>query len=221
MVLIARRLAAIAVAALYLAAGTASLAAEPGPVFVTVEGDGNFEVLYSRAKSTATGMVIFGLIGYGVEESSRNEEDNKREGEILQYIPDHDCREAFVAALAERLEEKGFTVALAGRDEPPADASFYELRVKVHACGFKLTNSTSELLSTFHAVTYSVLVGKDEFMEKSDVLMTGKMSAPWPKILANAELAAEEFKAIREKSGRRVANQLIYHNTQKSAGDAQ
>lgn len=211
MAVIARRLIASALAVLSLQAGSASLAAEPGPVFITVEGDGNFEVLYSRAKSTATGMVIFGLIGYGVEESSRNEDDRKREDEILPYLPDHDCRDAFVAALSERLEEKGFTVAIAGRDEPPAGASFYDLHVKVHACGFKLTNSTSELLSAFHAVTYRVLVGKDEIIKKSDVLMTGKLTATWPNILANAEFAAEEFKVIREKAGRRIANQLIYH----------
>lgn len=211
MAVIVRRSIVSVLVALLLQAGSGAIAAEPGPVLVTVEGKGKFEVLLSRAKSTATGMVIFGLIGYGVEESSRNEDDQKRESEILPYIPDHDCREAFVTSLVERLEEKGFKVAIAGRDEPPADGPYYDLHVNVHACGFKLTNSTSDLLSAFHAVTYRVLVGKDEIIEKSDVLMTGKLTATWPKILANAEFAAEEFKVIREKSGRRIANQLVYH----------
>lgn len=198
-------------AVVYMAAGMqVTEAAEAGKVLVHLEDDSQFQVLYSRAKSTATGMVVFGLIGYGIEESSRSSDDKEREQQILPYISDSTCRSGFLDSMRSRFEEKNFFMILdEERDEDTGDVD-YSLFIKIHSCGFKLTNSTSELLSSFYAVTYRVVAGDAELIEKSDVLLTGRMTAGWAEILANGDLAAEEFFAIRDKAGRRIANQLIY-----------
>lgn len=220
MAVIVRRSIAGVPMALLLLVGSGAIAAEPGPVLLTVEGNGDFEVLDKRVQSTGEGPVISGLVGSGDQESSHNQEDRKRKEEIRPFIPDGNCRDAFVSALAERLEEKGFEVVIVGGDAAPVEGAYYDLQVEIRSCGFMLTNSTSALLSAFHAATYSVRTGNDEMIRKTDILITGRMTAKWPDILANAQLAAEEFSGVREKSGRRIANQLIYHDGGVSTGAA-
>ena len=64
-----------------------------------IENPGKFEVLHSRAESTSTGAVLFGIIGAGIEESSRTSKDEVREDAILVHIPDDACHNHLVEEL--------------------------------------------------------------------------------------------------------------------------
>ena len=192
---------------------SAGVQAADGPkrALVFVEDTGTFEVLYSRAESSATGAVLFGLIGYGVEESTRASNDAKREEHILQFIDSGDCEAVTLRALGERLSEKGFEVEIRHEQAGLAIDDAYVLRVDVAACGFKMIDTTRDEMTSFVAVEYEVLrPGQRRGKNEQELIITGDEQAPWSKFENDAELAQGEFDAVRVKAGRRLANKLIY-----------
>lgn len=202
----------IAAIVLLVTLATRLCAGESGlTVHVIIEDDGEFEVLHSRAKTTVTGVVIFGLIGYGIEESSRVSEDNEREEQVLAYLPTSDCRTGFDEALLAKLGEKGYDATIAASDNK-VDGSFDRtIRLKIRACGFKLANSSSDQVSSFYAASYAIdKAGEKPSRGMTDVLITGTFRSDWPSIVAEPEIAAAEFEAVRVRAGTRIANRLIY-----------
>lgn len=187
-------------------------AGEPGlTVHVIIEDDGDFEVLHARAKTTVTGVVIFGLIGYGIEEGSRVSEDNEREEQVLAYLPTSDCRTGFDEALLTKLGDKGYEATLATSTSEVEGSFDRTIRLKIRACGFKLANSSSDEVSAFYAVSYAIdKAGEKPSRGMTDVLITGTFRSDWPGIIAEPEIAAAEFEAVRINAGRRIANRLIY-----------
>lgn len=182
-----------------------------GSVLVVIEDNGEFEVLHSRAETTATGIVLFGLIGYGIEESSRVGEDNDREAQVLEFLPTNDCRTGFDEALLARLEDKGYaaTVVASAKD---AEGSYDRtIRLKIRACGFKLANSSSDEVSAFYAASYAIdKPGEKPSQDMTDMLITGTFRSYWPGIIAEPKMATSEFESVRVRAGRRIANRLIY-----------
>jgi hypothetical protein len=190
-------------------------------ILVKIENNGEFKVLHSRAKSTATGALFFGLIGAGIEEGSRAGDDHEREAAVLVHIPDSSCRTGFDQALTDRLTNKGYSVEIVGPDEKPSGNFDIVMRLKIHACGYKLNNSTSEEISAFYAVSYLINPATANHAGKmSDILMSGVYSGTWPELLAMPDLAAREFDQIRIKAGRRLANMLIYPKDKQQAEDS-
>ena len=180
-------------------------------VLVVIVDDGEFEVLHSRAKTTLTGVVFFGLIGYGVEESSRVGEDNDREEQVLAYLPTSDCRTGFDEALVTKLADKGYDATIVATDKEAEGSFDRTIRLKIRACGFKLANSTSDDVSAFYAASYAIdKAGEKPTRGLTDMLVTGTFRADWPGIVAEPETAAAEFESIRTRAGRRIANRLIY-----------
>lgn len=181
-----------------------------GLVRVVIESDGEFEVLHARAKSTATGVVLFGLIGYGIEESSRAGEDNEREQQALAFLPSSDCRSGFTEALLARLAERDYTTSMA-TDDAAADNVDRKIRLKIRACGFKLANSTSDDVSAFFAASYAIdKAGEKPSRDMTDMLITGTVRSDWSNFVADPALATKEFESVRVRAGRRIANRVIY-----------
>lgn len=202
----------IAAIVLLVALATGLCADETGlTVRVIIKDNGEFEVLHSRAKTTATGAVLFGLIGYGIEESSRVGEDNEREAQVLAFLPSEDCRTDFTEALSARLAEKGFAASVLTAENDSVIVFDYTIRLKIRACGFKLANSTSNDVSAFYAASYAIdKAGKKPSRAMTDMLITGTFRSDWTTFVAQPELAASEFESVRIHAGRRLANLLIY-----------
>lgn len=197
--------------ALCCCAGGAVAADGPKRAVVFIEDPGTFEVLYSRAESSATGAVFFGLIGYGVEESARNSNDLKREEHVLQFIDSSDCDAVTVEALKARLGEKGFEVEVRHEKAGDALAGAYAIRLDVAACGFKMIDTTRDETSAFFAAEYEVLrPGQKRSKKEDELIVTGGEQVPWGRFESDGELARSEFEAVRVKAGRRLANKLIY-----------
>lgn len=179
-------------------------------VLIYIEKEGLFEVLHSRAKTTSTGAVFFGLIGYTIEEGARNGKDTKRENEILAHIADAACRTEFEQALIDRLADKGYVADIAERWSDDNDGYDFSMRIRIHACGFKLVNSTSDELSAFYAARYSITPAGQKKNKMSDMLITGTTRGSWPNLLSEPDVAVTAFESVRIKAGRRLANRLIY-----------
>lgn len=183
---------------------------ETSRVLISIESDGRFEVLYSRAGSSAVGFLLLGGIGYGIEEGSRAGEDNEREAQVLKFIPDDDCRAQFVAAVSERLAERGYDATIVGPLDSVPEGFDYVVRTKIRACGFKLANSTTSELTAFYAFSYRVTPYGKGTEDEQDVLITGTHRGDWDEILAEPDVARAEFDKARRNAGRRLGNKLIY-----------
>lgn len=182
-----------------------------GKVAVYIEKTGKFEVLHNRAESTNTGAVLFGLIGVAVEESNRTEQDNKREEEILEHIPDDACHNYLISAMTQRLAEKGYLMTVVeDKMGKPADDTF-AVRLKIDHCGFRIVNAETDELSAYLAGQYQVLEpGEKKHGTMQSVLVTGDLRATWDVIVENFDASVEEFRAVKSKAGRRLANKIIY-----------
>jgi len=187
--------------------------AAPVTVELQVSAEGKFEVLHSRAKSTATGAALFGLIGAGIEEGNRAGKDKKREEEIIPLLEDTTCSPVLINAMAERLSEKGFKLHAPDAGIQAVGEIQNILHLKIVACGFKMVDSGTEDMAAFVAAKYYVIEPKQKKPKKmSPLLIFGKTRSIWEAILSNPESANAEFAAVKVKAGRRLANKIIYNN---------
>ena len=182
----------------------------PKAVSLHVDRDGSFEVLHSRATSTATSAVFFGLIGAAVTGGQESGEDREREAQLLPLFADATCRETFTTAFAHRLREKQVAL-LAPR---PEESVAPEIWVRIDACGFKLMDPDSGDLAAFFAAEYAILdaPARDTPRDRSRLLMIGRQRQTWEELTANGELAASLFDNVKVRAGRRLANKVIYDN---------
>ena len=193
-----------------LASPALSLASE-GRVLLRIEDDGEFEVLHARAENSGTSTVLFGLIGYGIEEGTRSNKDKVREEAIAGHLTDTDCRAGFESALVDRLREKGFEPTVVTGKQKTDESFDWVLKIRILACGFKKTDTTAEELSTFHLSTYELESGTKKLSEdRVDLLLTGTQIGSWEQILSDTIVADEEYLSVKNKAGRRIANKLIY-----------
>lgn len=182
-----------------------------GKVVVYIEKTGKFEVLHNRAESTNTGAALFGLLGVAIEESNRTEKDNEREEEILEHIPDDACHNYLISAMTQRLAEKNYLMTVVeDKMGKPADDAF-AVRLSIDHCGYRIVNAETDELSAYIAGQYQVLEpGQKKHGTMQSVLVTGDLRATWDVILENFDLSVEEFRSVKSKAGRRLANKIIY-----------
>lgn len=182
-------------------------------VVLKLESSGEFEVLHSRAETTATGLVLFGLIGYGIEESSRASEDKKREDAILIEVPEDVCHNHVVEAMTQRLAEKEYSLAVVDTTTADSSDNTYVIRLKIDACGYRKINTTTDEISAFFAAEYQILNPGEKASKKLERLMiTGSERKQWDDLVGDLDSAVEEFRLVKIKAGRRLANKLIYMN---------
>ncbi|MDX1506672.1 MAG: hypothetical protein R3358_00240 [Woeseiaceae bacterium] len=183
-----------------------------GKVVVYIEKTGKFEVLHNRAESTNTGAALFGLLGVAVEESGRTEKDNEREEAILEHIPDDACHNYLVSAMTARLAEKGYLMTVVEDKMGKADDDAFAVRLKIDHCGYRIVNAETDELSAYLAGQYQVLEpGEKKRRSMESVLVTGDLRATWDVIVENPDASVSEFRAVKSKAGRRLANTIIYY----------
>lgn len=193
-----------------LALAMPAYASTGGRVLIDIDGTASFDVLHSRAMSTATGAALFGLIGAGIEEGSRKSSDENLEAELEPHLTDLDCRTAFVGGLVSRLEEKGFETVVAESGTRRRDAYDYVIRIKLRNCGFKMTNTQNREMAAFYYAQYGIEKGDEKASKLGDLLMTGRTLGSWTEMMSDTERCESEFVKVRQKAGRRIANKLIY-----------
>jgi hypothetical protein len=176
-----------------------------------IEDPGKFEVLHSRAESTSTGAVFFGLIGAGIEESSRHSKDEKREEAILVHIPDDACHNHLVEEFTARLEEKGIGTEVIEEKPGKTAGDAYVVRLKIDACGFRMVDSTNEEMAAYVVAQYRIYKPGEKISGKLEELtLIGRDHRSWESFVAEYDAAVEEFRAVKKKTGARLANKIIY-----------
>ena len=176
-----------------------------------IEDPGKFEVLHSRAESTSTGAVLFGIIGAGIEESSRASKDEVREDAILVHIPDDACHNHLVEEFTARLDAKGITTEVINEKPGKTAGDAYVIRLKIDACGFRMVDTTSEEMAAYVVAQYRIYKPQEKITGKLEELtMIGRDHRVWEAFLADYDAAVAEFRAVKRKAGTRLANKVIY-----------
>ena len=176
-----------------------------------IEDAGKFEVLHSRAESTSTGAVFFGLIGAGIEESSRYNKDEKREEAILAHIPDDACHNHLVEEFTARLEARGIGTEVIHEKPGKTAGDSYVVRLKIDACGFRMVDSTDAEMAAYVVAQYRIYRPGEKISGKLEELtLIGRDHRSWESFVAEYDTAVEEFRAVKRKTGARLANKIIY-----------
>jgi hypothetical protein len=156
-------------------------------------------------------LVLFGLIGYGIEEGSRASEDQAREDAIFIEIPKDACQSYFVEALSERLFERGFDLEVIYSRVARKASGDYLIRLRIDKCGFRKVNTTSDELSAFLSGEYEIILPNNSSSNDFQSLsITGRERKSWNEFVGDLDSTIEEFRSVKAKAGRRLANKLIY-----------
>lgn len=186
-------------------------AANDKKLFIKFNPTDKFDVLYHRAESTATGAVLFGLIGAGIEEGVRSNKDKEKKKQLLEHIDNPSCNGRFLAALEKKLIDKGYesVVIKDGENINVADKDLL-LEVKTNICGFKLVDTNADLVAPF--INFSAVLKKDGKKIPFDKNFTfiGKKSYFFQEWLGVSVNPGEEFEDVLVRAGKRLANKVIY-----------
>ena len=80
--------------------------ADAKTVYIDIVGEGKFEVIYHRALTNATGAVIAGIVGAGIQ--SGIEHGKEKGKELSPLISKNTWKSQFLDTLNAKLESKGF-----------------------------------------------------------------------------------------------------------------
>ena len=206
----------LAAAALFLAAcgpmhttvrPTVSHLAGVQRVAVVVTEDGAFTVVNERAKATATGAVLFGVIGAAVASAANqgmdSEETDKIRPGLTGFSPTPPLRESFVAAL----KGSGRMEVVDAGDNPDA-----VVRLTVKEWGVRLpSRAISDKLAAFAEIQARMTraASQDMLWDEHEVSL-GNGRHDLAAYRQDAVLLRGELTDTLESAGHRLANLLIY-----------
>lgn len=195
---------------LLIGLNTNALPNEKQSVSLNLNNGGKFDVLYHRAESAATGIVLAGLIGYGIEEGIRGGKDGKKKDQLLSYISDPSCKNIFLSSLAEKLKKEGYDVSNSQSSENvKAGHDKLSLNIKINSCGFKLVNTDSKQVSAFIDFK-TILYDGNKNPVKQKYIFFGKTKTPFEELLQSKLSIEKEFSSVLKKAGKRLANKIVY-----------
>lgn len=184
------------------------VASNSAPDNITITtNDGDFDLIYHRASTSATGAVLFGIIGAAIEESGRADQDTQKKEEVLKKFPSPSCSNKLLPALKKQLSKK-YTVL----DQlNPSETQHLNLDINIVKCGFKVVDSTSNLMSSFIVVKSKLTdINSSKNETKFKVYITGKKRYSYQSLLENMDISIDQFHTTIAKAGKRIANKVIY-----------
>jgi hypothetical protein len=199
-------------AAIFLAA--APVAAEETRVIqIRVDGAPEFDVIYHRAQTNATGAVIAGIIGAGIQAGVEADRDATKRKEFQPHIADDVWQNVFVNTLNEALLAKGFQPQwVEGKAvDKDAKADVY-LVLFPDAYGFRVVDSSSMLMSAF--VEFEATYAREPIKRvksKEPFYVTDKKQASYEDLAKATSGLNGEIEAVLAQSARRLANKIIYN----------
>ena len=193
-----------------------STAADDKKIFIKFNSRDKFDVLYHRVESTATGAVIFGLIGAGIEEGVRSNKDKEKKSQILEHMDNPSCNKKFLSSLQKKLTDKGYESKLVkDGDNNNVTENDLLLEVKTNLCGFKMVDTTADKVAAF--INFSADLKKDgkSIPFDENYTFTGKKSYSFHQLLDSDVNLDNEFEDVLVRAGKRLANKVIYRKGEK------
>lgn len=187
-----------------------SNALEKTTIYIDVVGNSKFDVIYHRAKSNATGAVIAGLIGAGVQAGVESGKDEKKTKEIQPLIEANSWKEYFLDNLNNNLESRNFEAEWIDGKRKLSEGIV--LRIYPGSYGIKMVDTSTLLMSAyvdFNATLTNLRKGKKEGAKKNFYL-TSKSLISYETFSADKVLLNSDLQSALTMAAKRVANNIIY-----------
>lgn len=183
--------------------------AQDSSLAVFIRNHGDFEVLYSRAQSTAIGALAGGFIGAAIEEGVRNSSDSDKETLILEHLSNSNCSDKLLENLINKLNTNEQTTIFVERSEIRDFPNVLTLDIK--KCGFKVVNTTTSQVASFAELEAKLKIAGEELKDFGEgYYMTSRNHYYWDELMSNPEIIEEEFVIVLQRIGNRVANKYLY-----------
>jgi hypothetical protein len=186
-------------------------AASSKTVYIDVIGEGDFEVVYHRAESNATGAVIAGVIGAGIQSGTEKGKDSEKEEQLRPLINKDTWRVQFLDTLNDKLVSKGYEAVWV--DDTRDIAEGIVLKIYPDKYGFTMVNTSTRLVSafiTFEAIFSGSGRSEQKAAEKESYYITDRNQHPFDELLQEDSPVNAELEATLRKAAKRLANKLIY-----------
>jgi hypothetical protein len=190
-----------------------SACAESRTVHIRVEGDSQFEVLYHRAKSNATGAALGGLLGAGIQASIESEMDSKKREELSPHISSALWKDSFLPALEKALLAKDHTITWVDSKHPMKTGADLYLIIYPRTHGYRMVDTSTYAVSPYVDLTfgYAFDAGKSSRPTKENFYLAGKEQSTYENIVADAATANARLEQLHMQAAQRLANKIIYN----------
>ena len=180
-------------------------------IYIDVVGEGKFEVIYHRALSNATGAVIAGLIGAGIQSGVESGKDAEKTAELSPLVNKENWKVQFLDTLNDKLESEGFE-AIWVEDARKIDNALV-LKIYPENYGFKMVNTTTRVVSAYIDFKASLSTESSEDSDEWDresFYLTSRNQYAYEQLLGENSPVNPDLEAVLEKAALRLANKIIY-----------
>jgi hypothetical protein len=192
-----------------------AIASESKTIQIRVDGAPKFDVVYHRALTNATGAVIGGLIGAGIQSSIESDKDAKKREALGPHITAGVWNDVFVKTLNETLQAKGFDpVWVEGKADPRAPKADVYLTLFPASYGFRMVDSTTSLVSAYveFDAAYSLeLLKPRQKLPKEAFYLTNKKQSSYEDLANEPAALNDDVETVLTQAARRLANKIIYN----------
>jgi len=188
---------------------------QPRKIAIEIDGKAEFDVIYRRALSNATGAFLGGLIGAGIQAGIESDEDAEKRTVIYPYVAEQAWRDVFINTMTDALAEKGLEPIWieAGADPKPGTADMY-LVLYPAKFGFRVVDTTSRMMAAFveFEATYSSqpVSGKSK-LAKEPFYVTDKSQVSYDQLLADTAGINPRIESVLKMAARRLTNKVVYN----------
>ena len=179
-------------------------------IYIETIGKAEFEIIYHRATSNATGVVIAGLIGAGIQAGIESSKDASKAGEIQPMIEKDYWKVYFLDTINKKLESKNYVAKWIDSDEKLSGGLM--LKIYPDNYGFKIVDTTTMLMSAyvdFNATLTNLDIRESE--GKKNFYITSRDRRSFADFSSNEVLLNADLQAALTKAAKRVANKIIYN----------
>ena len=197
--------------AVMLLLATSTCAADTKTVYIDIIGEGEFEVVYHRALTNATGAVIAGLIGVGIQSGIESDRDLRKRDELQPLINKDSWKTKFLDTLNDKLESSGFDAVWVENFKDINDGII--LSIYPDQYGFRMVDTSTQMVSAFTTFKASFSSGstiKNRKQKKENFYITNRNQHSFHDLLAQDSPVNSELEAVLIKAAKRLANKIIY-----------
>jgi len=187
----------------------------PRKIAIEIVGKAEFDVIYRRALSNATGAALGGLIGAGIQAGIESSEDAEKRAAIYPYVAEQAWRDVFIKTMTDALAEKGLEPVWieAGADPKPGTAEMF-LVLYPAQFGFRMVDTTSRMLAAFveFEAVYSTrpISGKNK-TAREPFYLTDKSQVSYDQLLADTAGINPRIESVLKMAARRLTNKVVYN----------
>lgn len=184
-------------------------------VAIGIESEAEFDVIYHRALTDATGVVLGGLIGAGIQSGIESDADAEKRAAIHPHVAEQAWRDVFIRTVTETLAEKDLEPVWidAGTTPKEGTADMY-LVVYPAKFGFRMVDTTSRMVAAFvefDAAYSSKPIPARNKSGKEAFYLTDKSRVSYDQLIADTAGINPRVESVLKMAARRLTNKMVYN----------